>query len=43
MIDREHARRKINKLQRLIARAAFEVPSASIEEIQYFENCRLPK
>lgn len=43
MIDREHARRKSNKLQRLINQAAFEVSSASIEEIQYFEDRRLPK
>jgi len=43
MVDREHARRKSNKLQRLVKQANFEVPSASIEEIQYFEDRRLPK
>ena len=43
LVDSEHSRRKSNKLQRLIRQAAFEVPSASIEEIQYFEDRRLPK
>ena len=43
MVDREYARRKSNKLQRLIKQANFEVPSASIEEVQYFEDRRLPK
>ncbi|PRY80149.1 IS21-like element helper ATPase IstB [Alkalibacterium olivapovliticus] len=43
LVDSEHSRRKSNKLQRLISQAAFEVPSASIEEIQYFEDRRLPK
>ncbi|MFL2117801.1 IS21-like element helper ATPase IstB [Marinilactibacillus psychrotolerans] len=43
MVDREHARRKSNKLQRLMNQANFEFPSASIEEIQYFEDRRLPK
>lgn len=43
LVDSEHSRRKSNKLQRLIRQAVFEVPSASIEEIQYFEDRRLPK
>jgi len=43
LVDSEHSRRKSNRLQRLIRQAAFEVPSASIEEIQYFEDRRLPK
>lgn len=43
LVDSEHSRRKSNKLQRLIRQAAFDVPSAAIEEIEYFEDRRLPK
>lgn len=43
MVDMEHSRRKSNKLQRLINQAKFDIPTASISDIQYFEDRRLPK
>lgn len=43
LVDMEYSRRKSNKLQRLINQAKFDIPTASIADIQYFEDRRLPK
>ena len=43
LVDLEHSRRKSNKLQRLIKTATFLNPSASIEDIEYYEDRKLDK
>ena len=43
LVDTEYSRRKSNKLQRLINQAKFDIPGASISEILYFEDRKLPK
>lgn len=43
LVDIEHARRKNNKLQRLIQQAQFDVPMAAIEDIQYYEDRHISK
>lgn len=43
LVDQEHSRRRSNRLQRLIQQAQFEIPTAAIEDIQYFDDRRLSK
>ncbi len=43
MVDAEWARRQTNKLQRYIHNARFAIPSASIEDIEYYEDRKLDK
>lgn len=43
LIDYEYARRKSNKLQRLLQQAGFSNPEASIEDIEYYPDRHLDK
>lgn len=43
LVDHEFSRRQSSKLQRLINQAGFDVPTASIEDIQYYEDRHLSK
>ena len=43
IVDTEWARRKSNKLNRLIQRAAFRFPNARVEEIEYHADRKLDK
>ncbi|TDQ31890.1 IS21-like element helper ATPase IstB [Aureibacillus halotolerans] len=43
LVDLEHSRRKSNKLQRLIKKAAFMNSQACIEDMEYHEDRRLDK
>lgn len=43
LVDHEYSRRQSTKLQRLISQAKFDVPTASIEDIQYYEDRHLSR